>query len=680
MDLRKKVFDQLARDRGTSSDEDSLLKSEPSHTSVDTNVDQVVQQEARELSTSPVRSAQSVVARETSDSTVATGEIVHVEEVTIVAGRTQAPEDDEIESLNGVKRSASPSSPSKEQESPDSDGSLVATIPSITDLTHIDDDNDNEEAQGDSNNNKRSEHQESPQTPKSIRKATPKRSARLAALHRNDLGKRDSDFIDVFELDDEDSWTPGERRDHTPSRSNRDSHQDNFVDRRSADRSPIKSTRASLFGANVPTDDIQEEQRRTQRAPRDASFNDPRAREAFAGLRRGRLGTGEELHDRKSEELAERDDIIEAEVALMRSKSRESRQLRNMAMASRQRVTEATFASNMDDIRHSDSSSRRSSHLIAVRSIDEAQRLRNERAREMHDSAIHRPKSRERPRESAKYSHLTPATPENPMDVHQYLKSRMPEHELASRSYHQQYDSRTERRPSTGRQSSGRDQESYNSVIINRSKSRDGNSEYVEERGTDRYTNDNNGRGGLLRGRDMRDDSDTMYNSNRNEPSNYINLEHYEENRSRRRERTGLRSESEQMMELRKLEQKINKQLSSHEIGWDERSVRHLEKNHAQSFKDDEKRTDKLQRIRSKNSSRRAISGGMEGGDVMIPESMMSRNRSISPEKGVDLQDGRAKYNHLKVLRQSRQMHKYMHRTGGARTSRHGVAPRPEAY
>ena len=83
-----------------------------------------------------------------------------------------------------------------------------------------------------------------------------------------------------------------------------------------------------------------------------------------------------------------------------------------------------------------------------------------------------------------------------------------------------------------------------------------------------------------------------------------------------------------------------------------------LESKLVQTRKDEnEKRTDKLQRIRGKKPSKNRI----EGEGHILPESMMPRNRSVSPEKGVDIQDGRFNYNHLKVLRQARQMHKYMH-------------------
>jgi hypothetical protein len=691
VDLRKKVFDQLERDRNTSSDDESIIAIEPSHDSNDDN--QVVQvpetkQETTERSTRSMRSTHSVVAKEETDNTVPTGEIVHVEEIPAMANGTGEPEDDDIESENEMKESSLSSTPPEKQDSHDSANLDLATNHSITDLTHVGDDaGDDGDLKDDRNTKEPVEHKVHPQSPKSRRNASSKRSTRLAALHRNDLGKRDVEVIDVLEIDEEDAWIPSERRDHTPSRSNHASFRTSFLDKRSGDRSPVKSSQASLFGANVPNTEAQQELRRQQRAPRDAAFNDPRAREAFAGLRRGRIETNEKVYDRTSAQLNKRaDSIIDAEVALRRGKNRESRQRADKSMNPRRNVAEATIASNVDQTWPTDSSSRRSSHLVVVRSIDEAQRLRNEqRARELQDSGIHTPRSREMPRESIKYGHLAPANLESP-EVRQHMKSRTTaDQELmgARSGRNSGYDSsRGEHHGSTGRQSAVPDQELYSSVIINRSKSREGPSDYMEGRDTDRYANGSTGRSGLLRGRDMRDDSDTKYAPG-SDQSGYAPQEHYGESKSRRREKTSLRGESEQIKELRKLEKKISEQYSSQENAWDERSavsvkqLRHLEKKYVQTLKDDEKRTDKLKRIQSKKPTRKP---NMEGDGSMIAESMMSRNRSGSPEKGVDMQDARFKYNHLKVLRQSRQMHKYMQRTSSRTSARRSTAPRPEAF
>jgi hypothetical protein len=217
----------------------------------------------------------------------------------------------------------------------------------------------------------------------------------------------------------------------------------------------------------------------------------------------------------------------------------------------------------------------------------------------------------------------------------------------------------------------------YSNAIINHSKSREGHTEYMDDRVVH------------VRGRDTRDDTEARYVVGRRESSVHNRMEQGGDYQVRNRKTRS--EESEHIKELRKLEKKISKQLkhvkqekymNAEDGKWDERSavslkqLRHLEKKLVQTLRaEDEKRATKLQRIRSKKTSTR---GGKPIPDEPLRydsrSEMLSHNnnnnnnnRSVSPVKEVDMPDTRSKYNQLKFLRQSGQMRKYMQRTGSAR-------------
>eukprot|EP00934_Nitzschia_sp_Nitz4_P005711 Nitzschia sp. Nitz4//scaffold52_size167869//83407//86586//NITZ4_002278-RA/size167869-snap-gene-0.225-mRNA-1//-1//CDS//3329554041//5701//frame0 len=591
----------------------------------------------------------------------------------------------------------------------------------ITDLTHIDVDNDG-----------------LPSPPSLVysRSHSPTKRARLAAMKKSSLGKRDVEVIEVLELDD-DSWTPGERRDPTPSKSRRgEKHSqhdrtkgNSAVDVFCRDISPsISASRSMLFsGSREPSSHPEHEViklwEEDEKAPKETltqtttkshndgeSFGSQLANEAFAGLRRGRLSS-QEIQNRtkpktvKSDEVLDDESIVSVEKAgtksdlrqqidtvavgmgLDKSNNRDVPQPEVNLSLRRRSVTPNA------ELKKADSRSLRSKNLVDVRSVDEAQRMRKDRIRHQRDIVLH---------PSKKYEPLVEPVPHqvmrNERDYSLYRGNQSgsmdPARELTverdtvvaglssnSRSHHQ-------RRPQVERRSSmGREQGAYDNVVVSRSKS--GN----EQSYSGKYEYPGEGHRGLESSNslkldnedhDARDDFESPYNATKRDPAGHAPTNLYSDSRSKRRERSG-HEESEHVRELRKLEKKISKQLKQvkqeqgHQSpGWDERSavssknLRKLEKRLVQSLKkEDEKRVEKLKRIRNKKSSRRTSSTA-EGNthddsqptmDGAVEHDYDHRSPSPHMSQGMDSGDKQSKYEQLKMLRHSRPMHKYMQRS-----------------
>ena len=690
------------------------------------------------------------------------GKILTVQAVVPEDTLTVSPENAAVEARSDVEESYHPSSPllpendgheAEEKMTPTTDQPvIVAANHSITDLTHFDDgqsannhEQTDEIVEQTGTENDADEQIEVSVAENATLEPESKQGEGHAISQSPDPSKRSVEVIDVLELDDQDSWTPAETADTVAITSLSHPTQEPISNRLSGNRSPSRSNRGSLFEANSPSmrrdqqfewnsrDQLAKriERKRAEQAKQNEVFiqnevyNDPDAREAFAGLRRGRLEVSDatnglpsnskfnssrrqdmtetrqsslpvhRLHDDDHEygymsEAHKPSEVIAgAEGALRKTRSRDSRrdtrQLTDMSLEIKRRAVEATTASvtRSDDNWKADASSRRSRHLVAVRSIDEAQRIKNERSLDVLDSNLYPSKSRDKS-DFVPHAYRSPGSRESSRDIVEYSESRPRQHEVLTRmerSYHPRYDSRhqaaaessmvdrdqeyLESRPSRDR----REQEMYSNAIINHSKSREINNhnEYMDDRGVH------------VRGRDTRDDNDSRYLVGRRESSVHKRLEHVDDHQVRSRDRKSRTEESEHMKELRKLEKKISKQLkhvkqekyiNADDGKWDERSavsvkqLRHLEKKLVQTLRaEDEKRATKLQRIRSKKPPTRGKQLNDEPLRYDSRSEMLSHNRDVSPVKDVDLPDPRSKSNQLKFLRQSGQMRKYMQRT-----------------
>jgi len=437
------------------------------------------------------------------------------------------------------------------------------------------------------------------------------------------------EVISLFELEDDDSWTPGEiqgqdhgnlqRQPKLPEGTARPDPSDStkpfrtfFEDVRSPQeaRQEMPTNKGTL--SNVP--------RHKTRVSGVEVFNDPRAREAFLGLRRGRLETREKIsdvpdyqtkhhspadyrnssHRRQSFEdpptsnAHDRPIVRKTDPIIPFETGRAPLQVPDRGLELRRRAMGAANEISLT----SDASDRRAHQLTSVRSIDEAQRRRSERSRDLYESDLilsrHRAdRSEQKPFQGYRF----PPNQESPIDVHEYMSAQSREQEeLASRkSFHQKYE-RTylEGRPSrdtdrTGRAgSTGREQGLYNSVIINRSKSRDGGA-WVH---------------------DVRDDTDTPYTSGRRDPSGHSR---YELPATNRAGKSGIhnqdegRNRAQELMTLERQNQLKDEEKSKNKGGdhWNAAKpisvtdFRQLEK------RLDEKRTAKLQRLRTRKISSR---------------------------------------------------------------------------
>lgn len=748
--LRQKVIDKLTQEHGDFSSNEGneknmeLVQIPSSNTKVPNATNK---EEPSDPSTRSTRSTRSVVVVEENVTHAVKGEIVHLEDKSEVV--VEAEENTDVRSVDVVTGSQHPLSEDTTttvsldvgKYSGLEQSVVVAASHSITDLTHFDDGHPDEE--DDPNGNEDDDSCEKSPLPISARVRTdppPNIQPVQVAMHQDDIKKKEVEVINVLELDDTDSWSPVEASEPIVGVSRPLGLQDPIFDRASGNRSPSKSNRASLFEANVrnveggqshewKTKDslaARLEQRRAEKAKQNEVFNDPNARETFAGLRRGRLEIKDMVRDRSSRsksssrrrhELVESlqpspssqqrfhhegtdstefasdartpSDIIASEVALRRARSRESRQLNDKSIELRRRVVEATTTESVNGENWpTDSSTVRSRHLVAVRSIDEAQRLKTERQRDVNEPNIYKSRSRDK-LDYIPYAYRLTGRPDTAPDVPDFHGSRMRHHEVSPRaeqSFHHRYEPRPNTQPTYDREQDylesrpsldRREQEMYSSAIINRSKSRESHHDYSDDRNLHH------------RSQDTRDDTDSPYNVSRRDPSGHNRYDQFSESRSRHRERSSHPIESDHMKELRKLEKKISKQLkhvskdkyNSEDGGWDEHSevsakqLRHLESTLVQTLRtEDEKRAAKLQRIRSKKTSTtkvRNMEGGMDGSNRYDSRSeLLSHNRSLSPEKDMDIHDSRSKYNQLKFLRQSGQMRKYMQRSSS----------RPEGY
>lgn len=732
--LRQKLIDKLTQHEATSpADEDSA--EEPKTVVHDAKAS--MHHESVERSS---RSTHSIVRRGGQDITIVEGDIVDVEEL---SGTSDVARPDQVDAIpvQIADNDTSHQVLSEAHKSLEDVPPVVPASHSITDLTYFDDGNGELEDASEQETTVTPEPAELSLPQKPVAVVPPKRSTRLASLQKNDLGKKEMEVIDVFEIDDEDSWTPGEKNDPPPLSIHQQGHSPSksHSDELAQDKSPPKSMRASLFEAKVSNaverpDDVinlwegsgHVSRSRSHRTRKDETFNDPQAREAFAGLRRGRLETKGKPHDRTSQSgldaldgapvgapmknepivigtdghvIQERDVIIEAEMALRRARSRDSRRMLEQSMEHRRLA---------DD-------SHRAKNIVAIRSIDEAQRIRSERSRDFHDVSAHGSKGREL-RGSFSYGHHERVpSHDSPIDADEYMQSRTRDYDddISRRStnergrysgparekldyrpqrhtfsapvpsYHEH--DHSARRQFIGREQSqvdryspiSREPEMYNSVNITRPKSRERSYAAMEmqmSRSGHRRSMD----GKDMRSRDMRDDNDF----GRSEASGHGRYDEFEDSASRRRSRTNPTEESHHIKELRRLEKKITKQLQqvkqSQQIPeeWDERSavsrheLRSLEKKLVQTLrKEDEKRAAKLQRIKHKLTSRKSAT------EMMDPPA----RQPMATEKLAEPQDGRYNYGQMKALRQSRPMHKYMQRTG-VRTGKQFASPEAEEY
>jgi hypothetical protein len=349
--------------------------------------------------------------------------------------RAQIPEDRSIKSdESAVKR---------EKSLTGNDASLIAGEAAITDLTHIDDD--------------------------PSLQALPSLPSRTHEYGSSPIGEtglegnqnKKIEVIDVFEFDDQDSWTPGEeKRALSPSQSKHSVRK--YAFEKSRDPTPSKSTHASRMSRD-PTPskalfaskkdgaiarrviDIWEEEEeklkefstrnfsqgakpqepKLKTSSRKKIFDDPLAREDFAGHRRGRLGNSEKVKESRSRSKSKsrrqrevekpptpedasvtnrrvkrskslearlRLEELELENTLRKSTSRDSRYKETQPNASReaappvpvlehrQWATESRHPSREsgrhEEIGDNESRMPKKKDLVAVRGIDEGQMLR----------------------------------------------------------------------------------------------------------------------------------------------------------------------------------------------------------------------------------------------------------------------------------------------------------------
>jgi len=461
----------------------------------------------------------------------------------------------------------------------DSSHRIKALLPShsITDLTHINDGFTEGEESGDSLDEEDRAYAERTVTKVSSRSDVPRQpppstpTAQSTFTQKGNNTKKDAEVISVFELDDDDSWTPGDRPGQVPEISD-DNRTATVRVTRPNPIDPVNAYRTSLEDSrNQPTanqalrarvdrahaapsleqqqqkqqqqqqQQKQQQQRRQARTSGEDAFSDPQAREAFLGLRRGRLETRERalgpndyepkfpstvfrnvsLHGQSFEDTPappktpNTSDLVESKPVIPYEQTgRALREAANTGLEFRRRAMGAT---NEQGWSSPEPQNLRTRHLVSVRSIDEAQRLRNERAKALHESDLLLSPTREdKSVQKDMNSYRSSVTRQSPIDVHEYISAtqstREVEEEAVRKSFHQRYD-RTyiEARPlvdtadrSRGDAPQAREKGIYNSVIINRSKNREGG----------------------IRPNDVRDDVDTPYNSGRRDPSGYIGYEH----------------------------------------------------------------------------------------------------------------------------------------------------------
>lgn len=747
-DLRRKVIDKVIKANEAESKSNETVAKEADTPKVEVSPAQKAQESSR-------RSSHRSTAIPELEEDKEPAEIVNVEAL-------QMAEDDDIHSTSGPSPTTSKTTGKDNIEATKESQTTPEAENQITDLTHIDVDNDGLPA---------------PPSLVQSRSSSPTKRSRLAAMKKSTIGRKDVEVIEVLELDDDDSWTPAERRDPTPSRSRRGSTNafvmetskgPSAMDNIRRDLSPsISSMRSSLFAVKPEQSEIksqvinlweQEEKKlnasrahQVEKVARDEVFNDPLATETFAGLRRGRLETKENQQERKSRsksssrrlrsilptsaaeeasvvssmskggkrskslDMRRQPDIIDSDMALKKSRSRESRQHTDMSLELRRRLMASQAQQEKNTAtEHWDSESRRSArsrNFVGVRTIDEAQRLRHSSNREYHEMTIHPSRSREQQSGEGRSKAIEASDRATRTAARQYIESRTwalhnesttnrdvveVETHSHSRSHHQRLQPRVERRPSLGRE-----HDVYSSIPVTSPKgSEGGNSSNYEFLDAEDYSPGRRSNRNSSRGRDMRDDTEPRYSSNKRDPAGHTPIVVYGESRSKRRERTGSNGDSGHLKELRKLEKKITKQLmqvkqeQDQTPGWDERSavssknLRKLEKRLVQTLrKEDEKRAAKLQRIRSKKPSRHSSASNMENSTPTHPqptderEDEQDEEPSSQPTKTMETShEGRTKYGQLKVLRQSRPMHKYMQRSQSRSVHRQGGAPRPEAY
>ena len=569
---------------------------------------------------------------------------------------------DAIPEQNGLVESTLPDvSPRKDEAN-----SLSPSL-SITDLTHMTDgivENEPKvkqigEREWDSGEQERKQNTENGKPPRRLI------STKYPTGSRAQGPQKDVEVITLFELEDDDSWTPGEvpgqehvfshRGPNLPGGSARPDPTDstkpfsNFFEAVRSPQEPRRELRTNAEGlSNLP--------RHQGRVSGAEAFNDPRAREAFLGLRRGRLETRERSldvhefeskhpslpvfrnssHRRQSFEDAPPGNANDVSV-FPKPDPITPNEVRRAPLQAPDRGLElrrrAMGASN-ENSSTSDESIRRKNQSTSVRSVDEAQRLRTARSRDLYESDLIMSRHRaDRSEQKPFHGYRLPPNQESPIDVHDYMSAQSRgQEELATRkSFHQKYE-RTyiEGHPSrdsdrTGRAgSTGRDQGFYNSVIINRSKSRDGGS-WVH---------------------DVRDDTDTPYTAGRRDPSGHSRYEYPPTNRAAK---SGIRNQDESIhrsqefmtLERQILDQFIDEEKSKQQGGESWNAAKQLSVTDLRQLEKrlDEKRTAKLQRLRTRKISSRN-----------------STSESIDDVPYEQYAEASSKYNPLKALRESTEL------------------------
>lgn len=361
------------------------------------------------------------------------------------------------------------------------------------------------------------------------------------------------------------------------------------------------------------------------------------------------------------------------------------------------------------DLDASERSNRTSVNLVAVRSIDEAQRVRRPR-KAFNDKTVH-PSKQRKEATLMQYGVNSAQSHDDPIHVEHYstepkaaedhtgdkrptfiaremedLHSPLRLHHLGTISG----ESNQERASSRARETSN----NYSSLVVNRtSRPRERHYDFVDVSSmvgtTERMQTAGQSRS-RSRGHDMRDDQDTDFNGAQESSGQHP--------RTRSRRRDLMPSETSPSDELRSLEKRIAKQLGHGKQeqegnqAWDEHSVmsskhlRNLEKKLVQTLKkEDEKRAAKLRRLRTRKQNRKPPASEVSTVDFAkeeiaqnvveqeVPPRVVSRERITS-----DAREGRSKYDQLRVLRQSRPMHKYMHRSTSR--GRPSSTLREEAY
>lgn len=460
-------------------------------------------------------------------------------------------------------------------------------------------------------------------------------------------GKRKGvvEIIPVFE-DDDDSWTPVESNDLVTSSSQNKTINDPqnpskarpMVVQNSEGSSTTQGARRR--GERLLADEDSHIQI-TPTTTRDQTFSDSHTRESlFLGLRRGRLMTslGDNEQQRApspaNQSLAHKQGARDTNFGINSTQIKgqnhirpsehstffshpeaggvESRRRHDVGMTRERRdltvknstrdtspqPTDASInqvlenrsrqamGSSRGELPEPSSFTGRGGRMVHTHSIDDAQRERGERNRDLSHSEALRAENREgrRLQGMKSYGYSVPASKESPINVHEYMSSKsgtFTQQDQSPQSFHQRYD-RTYlegRRDQFAR--SGRSQGLYNSIIINRSKSRDG---------------------GVGNRSDKRDDSNAMFNQRRQDPSGRVSLPL---SSTSHRDRAASRPQQEGRHQRHSSRRPIddNREKHWHDEPYDEKPTMSVREIRSLEQKFDESRAAKLQRLRSRHIS-----------------------------------------------------------------------------